>query len=92
MNAQISVANVSVRQFDNLYSLNDLHKAAGGGCGAEGEPGCRQYGRNGGVQRLCLGKAGIKGGAGCLFCWAWGMITYPYISPLLPVNHGYNRL
>lgn len=30
MNAQISVANVSVRQFDNLYSLNDLHKASGG--------------------------------------------------------------
>lgn len=30
MNAQISVANVSVRQFDTLYSLNDLHKAAGG--------------------------------------------------------------
>lgn len=30
MNAQISVANVAIRQFDNLYSLNDLHKAAGG--------------------------------------------------------------
>ena len=30
MNAQISVANVSVRQFDNLYSHNDLHKASGG--------------------------------------------------------------
>ena len=30
MNAQISVANVSVRQFNNLYSLNDLHKASGG--------------------------------------------------------------
>ena len=30
MNAQISVANVSVRQFDSLYSLNDLHKASGG--------------------------------------------------------------
>ena len=30
MNAQIYVANVSVRQFDNLYSLNDLHKASGG--------------------------------------------------------------
>ena len=30
MNAQISVVNVSVRQFDNLYSLNDLHKASGG--------------------------------------------------------------
>ena len=29
MNA-ISVANVAIRQFDNLYSLNDLHKAAGG--------------------------------------------------------------
>lgn len=29
MNA-ISVANVVIRQFDNLYSLNDLHKAAGG--------------------------------------------------------------
>ena len=30
MNAQISVANVAIRQFDNLYSLNDLHRAAGG--------------------------------------------------------------
>ena len=30
MNAQISVADVAIRQFDNLYSLNDLHKAAGG--------------------------------------------------------------
>ena len=30
MNAQISVANVAIRQFDNLYSLNDLHKASGG--------------------------------------------------------------
>jgi hypothetical protein len=30
MNAQVSVANVAIRQFDNLYSLNDLHKAAGG--------------------------------------------------------------
>ena len=30
MNAQSSVANVAIRQFDNLYSLNDLHKAAGG--------------------------------------------------------------
>ena len=29
MNA-ISVANVAIRQFDNLYSLNDLHKASGG--------------------------------------------------------------
>lgn len=29
MNA-ISVANVAIRQFDNLYSINDLHKAAGG--------------------------------------------------------------
>lgn len=29
MNA-ISVANVAIRQFDNLYSLNDLHRAAGG--------------------------------------------------------------
>lgn len=29
MNA-ISVANVAIHQFDNLYSLNDLHKAAGG--------------------------------------------------------------
>ena len=28
MNA-ISVANVAIRQFDNLYSLNDLHKASG---------------------------------------------------------------
>ena len=30
MNAQISVANVSVRQFNGLYSINDLHKASGG--------------------------------------------------------------
>lgn len=30
MNAQISVADVAIRQFDNLYSINDLHKAAGG--------------------------------------------------------------
>lgn len=30
MNAQVSVANVAIRQFDNLYSPNDLHKAAGG--------------------------------------------------------------
>lgn len=29
MNAQISVANVSVRQFNGLYSINDLHRAAG---------------------------------------------------------------
>ena len=29
MNA-ISVADVAIRQFDNLYSLNDLHKASGG--------------------------------------------------------------
>lgn len=29
MNA-ISVANVVIRQFDNLYSINDLHRAAGG--------------------------------------------------------------
>ena len=29
MNA-ISVANVAIRQFDSLYSLNDLHKASGG--------------------------------------------------------------
>lgn len=29
MNA-ISVADVAIRQFDNLYSINDLHKAAGG--------------------------------------------------------------
>lgn len=29
MNA-ISVANVAIRQFNNLYSLNDLHQAAGG--------------------------------------------------------------
>ena len=29
MNAQISVANVSIRQFNGLYSINDLHRAAG---------------------------------------------------------------
>lgn len=29
MNA-ISAADVAIRQFDNLYSLNDLHKASGG--------------------------------------------------------------
>ena len=29
MNA-IAISNVAIRQFDNLYSLNDLHKASGG--------------------------------------------------------------
>lgn len=30
MNAQLSIGTSAIRQFDNLYSLNDLHKAAGG--------------------------------------------------------------
>lgn len=38
-----------------------------------------QRGRNGGVQRLCLGGVGIKGGAGCLFYWAWGMMAECWI-------------
>jgi hypothetical protein len=30
MNAQLSIGTSAIRQFDGLYSLNDLHKAAGG--------------------------------------------------------------
>ena len=98
----LSIGNNSIRQFDGLYSLNDLHKAAGGA--DKHRPGLfvanahsdqssdnRKLSRNSCIARKCKRGGTLQGTYGCKeLVYAYAM----WISPafMLQVIRAYDTL